>query len=185
MRWIIYSLLALSLAVTAEAGPKKPKLHDENFRVRVFPKMNMPGTPTLMITAEVMEMGEREYCPGFRIEWGQGQSSEVTQDCPPYEEWLKQGETYDQCIAEVKAAVECVEQVIVCPTGMKCIPDCSPPPKECKTPAQIRTSISWKPAQLGYGYNSGSHSLRVVFWLANGESVERTADFYVGGEIGQ
>lgn len=184
--WTALQLCCVALDADAKDKPVKPGDPNPNkFLVRVFPKMNMEGAPRLMITAEVRDMGENEYCPGVRVEWGQGQSSEVTQDCPPYEEWLRQIGAYDACIAEVQAAVACVEQIIVCPQGMKCIPDCSPPPKECKQPAQIRTSWTWKPSEMGYGYGPGDHHLRVVFWLGNDKRVEATADFYVGGEGGQ
>jgi len=151
-------LLLAALAISDKPDPA-------HFVVRAAPQVSITPARTLTIFAEHRgPLVESEYCVGVEIEFGDGQKSGQTQDCPPFAEYMEQLAHFERCNS----------QVVVCPPGFECS-------YNCVRPFDVRRSWTWRPADLRIGFGPGDHDISVTFFLPGGKRIVKRAHFLVAG----
>jgi hypothetical protein len=142
----------------------------DQFQVRVFPQVSMPGADLTVTVENVGPVTEAVYCLGLEVRWAEGNTTKVSQDCPAWDVYAKAMETADRCDVGV----------IVCPEGYDCyLPSCRAA-AEVVASVQRRWTFSTRRQRVGYG--PGAQQLWVRFFLPNGKTRDRQAPFFVGGE---
>lgn len=147
-----------------------PKPNDKHFTVTVNPRVIQapPFQPVAFITAKQEGDEEGDYCAGVELSFGLGfeeqKFSTETQDCPSWEDHVKQEREWE----------ECSQRVCVAPPGDECT-------WKCSEPVEVKREWVWRTDRLHIVFDVPTQ-INVKFLFANGRTITKSTSIHVGGQ---